>query len=419
MQNVKGMSDLYGDALCNFNHIIELAKKWAFLHNFEFLQTPILEYTDVFLRSIGEETDVVSKEIYSFFDRNEKSLALRPEFTAGIVRSVLSNGLYNNPLPLKFFSYGPLFRYERPQKGRRRQFHQINYEIFHNRDDDLYLIEILMLAQDFLQDLGIKKKVRLYLNSLGNAQNRENFLIELKKYLNKYKDDLSSDSQIRLEKNPLRILDSKNSIDQEILKNGPKLHDFFDEDSQKKFENVQQTLKDLQIDFVIDQNLVRGLDYYSGVIFEFVTNELGAQNAVIAGGCYDSLVSKMSDGKINLNAVGFAGGIERMIELIDDDFLKSQYNKIAILPIGNDEMYQMHCMKLMQNLQKNDFIVEYILEKNLIKQLKTANKLNMRIAIIVGESEMQKQKYMVRDLKNGVQNEIEFSNLIDFLNKIY
>lgn len=413
------MSDLHGDDIARFKHVIQIAEKWAKLHNFDALQPPILEHAEVFLRSIGEATDVVSKEIYSFADRNEQSLALRPEFTAGVVRALLSNGLHNHALPLKFFSHGPLFRYERPQKGRRRQFHQINYEIFHKRDDNLLLLEILALAQDFLHDLGISDKIKLHLNSLGNAQSRENFVTELKSYLEKYKSELSDESQIRLEKNPVRILDSKSPMDQEIVANGPKLHDFFDEESRKKFENVQQMLKNLQIDFTIDKNLVRGLDYYSDVIFEFITDALGAQNAVLAGGCYNGLVAKMSEGKADLRAVGFAGGIERMIELMISNFEAPQVMKIGLLPIGNDEIYATHAMKLMRTLQKNHFIIEIFSEKNLKKQLQAANKFDMTFAIIFGESELQAQKYMVKNFNDGTQNEVNFGNLVSFLKKIH
>lgn len=413
------MSDLYGGDFARFSHVAQIAEKWAKLHNFSSLCTPILEHAEVFLRSIGEATDVVSKEIYSFADRNEQTLALRPELTASVVRALLSNSLYNQALPLKFFSHGPLFRYERPQKGRRRQFHQINYEIFHKRNDNLLLIEILALAQDFLRDLGISDKIKLHLNSLGNTQSRANFVTELKNYLTKYKNELSEDSQVRLEKNPLRILDSKSSTDQEIVANGPKLQDFFDEESHKKFENVQQMLKNLQIDFVLNPNLVRGLDYYSDVIFEFVTDALGAQNAVLAGGCYNGLVAKMSEGKIDLHAVGFAGGIERMMELMIDKFEAPKVRKIGLLPIGNEEIYSIHAMNLMRTLQQNNAIIEIILEKNLKKQLQIANKLNMSFVIIFGETELQAQKYIVKNLDSGTQSEIDFSDLVSFLKKIY
>lgn len=418
LQNIRGTSDFFGNNAEKFDFVIKNVAQQAQLHCFESLQIPIIEYAEVFLHSIGESSDIVSKEIYSFLDKSDKQIALRPEFTAGIVRAILSNNLYTQTLPLKFFSHGPLFRYERPQKGRRRQFHQINFEIFHKRDDNLHLLEILSLANNILQNLGIKTAIQLQINCLGDSNSREKFSTELQNFLNKRKDNLSPESQLRLQKNPLRILDSKSKIDQEILQDAPKLSDFLSDNCQKKFTDLQNNLRNLGIDFVVQANLVRGLDYYSDVVFEFVTDSLGAQNAILAGGCYNNLVSQMSEGKTDLSAVGFAGGIERIIDLIDlqDKFSLKKHKKLAILPVGDN--LQIMAMQLSNQIRNINLNTEIIIEKNLKKQLQTAVKRNFSHVIIVGQDELDKNIVIVRDLQSGQQNEILRDSLLDFMQKI-
>ena len=412
MLNVKGMSDIFGSSFDKFNHIIEIAKKNADICNFQNLITPILEYSDVFLRSLGDATDIVSKEIYLFKDKSDNDVIMRPEFTASVVRAIITNGLYNSALPLKFFSHGPLFRYERPQKGRKRQFHQINYEIFHNKDDVLMIVEILLLVKKNLDDLGLQNIV-LEINSLGNKKSRDAFTINFKNYLNNFKNELSRESMIRLERNPLRIMDSKDSNDKKILQNAPKIRDFFDEESSAKFDDLQKKLDFLDIKYTVSNNLVRGLDYYSDLIFEFTSRESGAQNTLVAGGCYNNLVSQMSDGKVSLNAVGCAGGVERMMDLLNFK-PENNINNVAIVSFPK---YAIYGMKILSEFRNNNIFCEIFISNSVKKQL--GNIISKyRYIICIGEEEIEDRVFFIKNINTKKETKFELNNINECVNFI-
>ena len=363
LQPVRGTKDLFGDELKNFNHIVSTAKKHSEFFNFEELQTPIFEFSEIFERNLGETSDIISKEVYKFLDRSQNFLTLRPEFTAGIVRALISNGELMQILPRKFFSFGPIFRYDRPQKGRQRQFHQINFEIF--GEESVYAeLELILLANNILKDLGILNQVKLEINSLGCFQTKLNYEEALRNYFNRFKNDLSSDSKMRLEKNPLRILDSKDPSDIDLLNDLPLISDFYSPDSQQRFSEITELLEKFSIKFSINPRLVRGLDYYTSTVFEFQMNHEGAQNAVLAGGRYDDLVEKMSGKQVK--AIGFAGGIERLMILSKNNILSQRL--ITIIYISQNE--KNIAFETAIKLRKAGFLVDFIYDGNFKKQMK-------------------------------------------------
>lgn len=265
LQPVRGTKDLFSDEIKIFNHIVETARSKGETFGFEELQTPIFEFSEVFERNLGETSDIVAKEVYKFLDRSDNFLTLRPEFTAGIVRAFISNGELQQVLPRKFFSYGPIFRYDRPQKGRQRQFNQINFEVF--GEENLFCdVESILLAHNILKTLGVADKTTLEINSLGCAETKKNYEVALTEYFAKFKDDLSHDSQIRLEKNPLRILDSKESKDIELLADAPEISKFFSDEAKSRFDSILNLLNNFGLKYRVNQRLVRGLDYYTSTV---------------------------------------------------------------------------------------------------------------------------------------------------------
>ncbi len=377
LQPVRGTCDLLFEDYARHQHVIDIAKATGRKYGFEGIATPIFESTEVFKRTLGETSDVVNKEMYSFESRGGESLTLRPEFTAGIARAFISNGLQQK-LPLKLFSTGPLFRYERPQKGRQRQFHQINFEYL---GEENYSADYLMIAManDILQELGIQEYA-LEINSLGNKESRARYVEALKNYLSASIDDLSEDSRVRLEKNPLRILDSKDRGDQALLKDAPSIIDYLDEESKSMLDNVSECLSVAKIPFSINPAIVRGLDYYNDVVFEFVSTseQSGAKSTILAGGRYDNLVKSM--GGTQTAAVGFAAGIERLLLLTESVAVEAE--KIFILPEGDEEIPA--ALSVMKKIQvQGDYGVEFIPTGNLGKKIKKANKLNAIVMVIV------------------------------------
>jgi histidyl-tRNA synthetase len=413
-RNVRGMPDVFGDEAKIMEFIIEKSKNLAESSNFTSLFTPLLEFSEIFERTIGESSDIVNKEIYSFLDRSSNKLALRPEFTASVIRSVASNKMHSN-LPLKLFSYGPVFRYDRPQKCRQRQFNQINYEFVGLKDNDpLYDSMMIFLAMNFLKQVGISEfcSYKLHINSIGNQKTRNEFEIALIKYLENHKDHLSEESLLRLEKNPLRILDTKLEHEKEILKKAPKIFDFYDEDSKNFFEKLLKNLDSLGIEYVKDETLVRGLDYYEHSVCEIVTQELGAQGTILAGGRYSSLSEHFGIGKIP--CFGFAAGIERLIGLIlNEDNLNEKRKdliqkitqnktKVSILCIGDES--EKEALEIFSNLIENSSLsLEIIKDKKLNKILEKANKILSKYVIFVGENEISTNQFIIRNLETGEQ----------------
>lgn len=409
LQPVRGTQDLYGEEHRKHDYIIETAKRITNYYGYESITTPIFELTPIFKRTLGETSDVVGKEMYTFTDRGGEEITLRPEGTAGVVRAMISNGLAQD-LPLKFFYEGPMFRYERPQLGRRRQFHQLGVECL-GINHPLVDVETIALGYEVLKELGINKKIEVQINTIGDIESRKAYRQALIDYLTPFKDKLSADSQERLYKNPLRILDSKSPEDKELVINAPKFTDYLNQTSTDFFSEVCRGLERLKIPYIVNRHLVRGLDYYTHTAFEFVTNELGAQSAVGAGGRYDGLVSQM--GGLETPGVGWALGIERLTLLIEN--IPEKTKPISIIPIGGTEIPS---FELAMSLRSDGYTIDYIYSGNISKRLKRANKIGACLAIMVGEDELKENKVTVKALSSGEQNSVELSILSKYLNSI-
>lgn len=408
LQPVRGTKDLFAEEIKIFNHIISAAKKRGENFGFEELQTPIFEFSEVFERNLGETSDIISKEVYKFPDRGDNMLTLRPEFTAGVVRALISNGELQQVLPCKLFSSGPIFRYDRPQKGRQRQFHQINFEVF-GEENFFCDVEVIALAASILKDLGVLDKTTLEINSLGCAQTKINYETALREYFTKFKNKLSADSQIRLEKNPLRILDSKEAQDIDLLAEAPKISDFFSDEAKSRFDSTLNLLTKLNVKHHVNPRLVRGLDYYTSTVFEFAMNFEGAQNAVLGGGRYDDLVEKMSGKK--MPAFGFAAGIERLMLLAKLDLPKTR--PIAVNYISENE--KTYAFEIAQSLRNSGFAVEFLCSGNFKKQMKRSSQNNSRFVVIAGENEMKNDEVSVKDFDNSSEQKVKRDLLNTYL----
>ncbi len=374
----------------------------AQLYGYGEIMTPVFEFTEVFARTLGETSDVVSKEMYSFTDRGGESLTLRPENTAGVARALISGGL-SQSLPLKFFYRGPMFRYERPQKGRQRQFHQIGIELL-GVEGPQADIEVIAIGWHILQKLGLAEHVTVEINSLGDTESRNAYRAALVEYLSKFRDKLSQDSRDRLERNPLRVLDSKDEGDKAIVAEAPLLINYLNEHSRTFFETVRNGLGKLGVPVKVNPKLVRGLDYYSHTAFEFITSALGAQGTVMAGGRYDGLVSQM--GGPATPGIGWAAGVERLSMLMGDA-LEPARRPVAVIPMGEGD----EALLVAHRLRQAGYAVEMGYSGNMKKRLARANKANARAAVILGEDELSRQAATVRDLDSGEQEEVPLSDL--------
>lgn len=412
LQPARGTRDIYGKDLSAFLFVENTARDFAKRYGFGEIQTPVFESTEVFARGVGETSDIVSKEMYTFTDRGGESFTLRPEGTAGVVRAFISEGMEQNQ-PVKLFYAGPMFRYERPQKGRYRQLHQVGVEVLGATAPQTD-VEVLCLAWDFLSALGLQPFIRLELNTLGDAESRAAYREALVAYFEQYKDQLSEDSRVRLEKNPLRILDSKDEGDKKIVENAPAMIDYLNEESRAFFENVKAGLTEMGIPFVVNPRLVRGLDYYRHTVFEFITDSLGAQGTVLGGGRYDGLVEELGGPKTA--GIGFGAGIDRLSLLLQETGKQpAEPRPIAVIPVGEDTLLPV--MKIAHDLRQNGFIVDMAYSGNMGKRMKKANKINACAAVIMGSDEYEKGIVTVRDLDTGDQSEIAFAELNAFMQK--
>jgi histidyl-tRNA synthetase len=404
---VRGTQDLLPDEQRVHRHVEDTAWRVAELYGFGEVSTPIFEFTDVFARTLGDTTDIVTKEMYTFEDRGGEGITLRPEGTAGVARAFISNGL-TQELPLKFFYRGPMFRYERPQKGRRRQFHQVGVELLGVPGVQAD-IEVIALGRQILDELKLTGTVTLELNTLGDKESRDAYRQTLVAYLEGFKDKLSEDSLKRLYTNPLRILDSKDEGDREIVADAPSLMDSLNDDSRAVFDDLCDGLSRIGIDFTHNDRLVRGLDYYCHTAFEFTTDDLGAQGTVLAGGRYDGLIGQM--GGPETPGIGWAAGVERLSLLAGG--VSEPARPIAVLPIGEAAMNE--ALMLTQRLRREGFAVELGYSGNLKKRLNRANKANARAAVILGEDELARNAGTVRDMDSGEQVEVSLDQLDDKL----
>ena len=418
---IRGMNDILPEKTPVWQFLEKSVRDVLAGYGYREIRTPIVEQTDLFKRSIGEVTDIVEKEMYTFADRNDESLTLRPEGTASCVRACEEHGLLYNQVQRLWYA-GPMFRYERPQKGRYRQFHQIGVETFGMSGPDIDA-ELILLSARLWKKLGIDSVVTLEINTLGSAESRQKFKDDLVCYLTTRKDDLDPDSQRRLTSNPLRILDSKSAQTQLILNEAPNFHDYLDDESVSHFENLKILLESAGVSFRVNPRLVRGLDYYSKTVFEWVTEELGAQGTVCAGGRYDGLVEQLG-GKAT-PAVGFAMGVERLILLIESvsklpDALYQQAD-IYILPLVATLEVKQKILCLAETLrdQTNLKVMLGCGDGSLKSHLKKADSSGARLALLIGQAELENNTVQVKFLRETIdQQEISVKDLADsFLTK--
>jgi histidyl-tRNA synthetase len=411
LQPARGTQDLLPEAARRHRQVSETARRISELYGFSEIATPIFEFTEVFARPIGEHTDIVAKEMYTFTDRGGEDVTLRPENTAGVVRAVLSNGLTQST-PLKFFYSGPMFRYERPQKGRFRQFHQIGVELLGVPQPQAD-IEVIALGQRILQELGIGDRVVLELNTLGDGESRAAYRSALVAYFGSRQSELSEDSRRRLESNPLRILDSKDPGDIRINADVPTFHNFLNIGSRDFFLDVRAGLDRLGIGYKINSRLVRGLDYYTHTVFEFVTTDLGAQGTVLAGGRYDGLVEMM--GGPAMAGVGWAAGIERLALLIEEPSKPAR--PIALVPVGIGSERQL--LEIAEQLRDAGLTIDFGYSGNLQRRMRRADRIGARAAVLLGDDEIARGAVTVRDLDSGAQAAVPLADLAARLKALY
>ena len=403
---VRGFKDILPGESEKWAYLENLARKFFLSYGFREIRLPILEKTELFARSLGEATDIVEKEMYTFIDRQKESLTLRPEATAGICRAVIENGLYAQGKILKLFTIGPMFRHERPQRGRLRQFHQLNAEVFGSNAPGTDA-ELIALALDIL-DAGGARGLRLEINSLGCPVCRPAFRETLKKFLTGLREKLCEDCQRRVERNPLRVLDCKRQECQSLYVDAPKLEDFLCPACKEHYLSVLKDLETLNITYVKNPRLVRGLDYYVRTTFEIKAPDLGAQDTVAAGGRYDGLVKAL--GGPDIPGVGFAIGLERFLliaELPDD---LSPPLDLFVAALGEEARRLV--LPLVRNLRRHGLMVDLDHEGRSLKaQLKQANRLRARFALIIGEKELQEGKVLLRDMTTGAQEPLAQAEL--------
>jgi histidyl-tRNA synthetase len=405
LRTVRGVNDLLAETLNNHNFVINkglnISKKYCYSQ----IDTPIFEFSEIFTKPLGKTSDIVTKENYTFEDRSGDLLMLRPEGTSGVVRAFLNAGLTQD-IPQRFSYFGPMFRYERPQKGRLRQFHQFGVELL-GISSSMGDLEVISLANNFLKSLNLDNKIELKINSLGDTDSRLNYRKVLVDYLNDFKKELSEDSIKRLKENPLRILDSKNPIDQAILTKAPDVLNYLNEFSKDRFQEVCDGLNSLNIDHKVDKNLVRGLDYYCHTAFEFITDQLGSQGTVLAGGRYDGLSEIL--GGIKMPGVGWAAGIERLALMVNANYK----NNPDLVLMGLSEKFNLDLLQMMDRLIKDGIKTEILYTGNVSKKLKRADKINAQFAIIIGEDEISQNIVNLKNLKTGFQQGIKLGDAIN------
>ena len=403
LQPVRGTRDLIGDDQRRHAHVIDTARRIAGLYGFDEWATPIFEETRVFSRTLGDTSDVVTKEMYTFDDRGGDSITLRPENTAGVCRALVSNGLTQS-LPQKVFYAGPMFRYERPQKGRYRQFHQIGAELI-GPAEPLADAEVIALGWHILQALGVDGGVVLELNTLGDAASRLAYRDALVAHFGAHRDALSADSRDRLERNPLRILDSKDAGDRALVADAPTIQAVLTADAAAFYDALRRHLDGLGVLYRENPRIVRGLDYYNHTAFEFVTDRLGAQGTVLGGGRYDGLVAQM--GGPQVAAVGWAAGVERLAMLLDAP--PEPPKAVAVIPLGDAQ--EAAALDALQALRRAGVRAEMAYKGNMKRRMERANRIGARAAIIIGDAELARGVAQVKDLAAGTQTEVALTDL--------
>jgi histidyl-tRNA synthetase len=393
---IRGMNDILPSETILWQHAEKIMREVLQSFGFQEIRLPILEKTELFQRTIGEVTDIVEKEMYTFLDRNNESLTLRPEGTAGCVRAGIEHGLFYNQIQRLWYT-GPCFRYERPQKGRYRQFFHLGAEVFGIESPDIDA-ELIQTAAKIYEKLGLRSHIQLQINTIGSKESRARYRQHLVDYFTQYFDLLDEDSRRRLHTNPLRILDSKNSIMQNIIENAPKILDYLDPESEKHFEHLKDYLNHLKIEFTVNPRLVRGLDYYTKTVFEWVTTELGAQGTVCGGGRYDGLIEQL--GGKPTPALGYAIGLERTILLLQQTMKNSYYPHIYFIVDGENALKT--GMALSNTLRDEIPHLRLMMHcggGNIKNQFKKADKSGALVALILGEQELNNQSVAIKFLR--------------------
>ena len=403
LQPVRGTRDLLPEDMRRHRGVVETARAVAERYGYLEMATPLFEFTEVFQRTLGETSDIVTKEMYTFSPSDGERITLRPEATAGIARALISGGLAQH-LPLKYFTHGPMFRHERPQKGRQRQFHQLDVELL-GVPEPLGDVEIIAVGARILAALGVLDQTTLELNTLGDPESRQAYREALVDYFSQHRSALSEDSRERLERNPLRILDSKDEGDRALVADAPLFGDFLNQASRDFFATVTGGLDDLGLGYTLNPRLVRGLDYYTHTAFEFTTTALGAQGAVLAGGRYDGLVETM--GGPATPGVGWAAGIERLVMLQDRQ--TEAPRPLVVVPVGAD--CERRALVLTEELRGAGFAVELGFGGSMKKRMKRADRLGARAAVILGADELAQDSATVRDLDSGEQALVPLAGL--------
>ena len=407
LRPARGTHDLLAEEILRHRHVAATAREIARRYGYGEIATPIFEFTEVFQRTLGETSDIVTKEMYTFEDRGGDRITLRPENTAGVVRAVINGGLTQD-LPQKLFYHGPMFRYERPQKGRLRQFHQIGVELI-GAAEPMADVEVIALGAHVLEELGVLVQTVLELNTLGDRDSRQAYREVLVRYLEGHKDRLSHDSLNRLDRNPLRILDSKDEGDRAVLAQAPLLHEHLNQASRDFFARVQEGLAACGVAFRLSPRLVRGLDYYTHTAFEFTTTALGAQGAVLAGGRYDGLMRAM--GGPDVPGVGWAGGVERLAMLLPE--APAEPRPIAVVPIGAEAEAAAH--GLAQELRRAGLAVDLAFRGKPGQRMKRADRIGARFAVSLGDDELARGVVKLRDLDSGAEEELARAALAERL----
>ena len=413
MQALRGTQDILPDNIYKWNHVESVIKELCALYGYSEIRTPMFEDTKLFLRGIGDTTDVVAKEMYTFEDRGGRSITLRPENTAAVVRSYLEHKLYGDQQVHKLFYIGSMFRYDRPQAGRYREFHQFGVEVL-GASSPAADAEVINLAYTLFKTLGLKE-LELHINSIGDYKCRPIYRQKLIEFFEEKEDQLCDDCQARLHKNPLRILDCKEDSCRRASAGAPKITDYLCDEGEKKFEAVKRYLAALEIPYSVDSRLVRGLDYYTNTAFEIQYPPLGAQSAICGGGRYDGLVEDV--GGPSTPGIGFAVGLERLLLALEMQKLipePANRKKVYIVTLGEDAIVE--GIKIQQHLRDKGVIAEIDLQDRSIKgQMKQAGKNNAEYTVIIGANEMEKKEAAVKNMENGKQQDIPFLKVSDFI----
>jgi len=407
----RGTNDILPPLSLQWQYIERVARRILSSYNYQEIRTPIFEYTELFQRGIGETTDVVEKEMYTFTDKSGRSITLRPEGTASVVRSFMENKIYGQAQPSKYYYIGPMFRYERPQAGRFRQFHQFGVEVFGSNDPALDA-EVITLGVNYLNELGLDS-LKIFINSIGCPECRSEYFKVLKEYLDKYKGDLCKDCISRIDRNPMRVLDCKVDSCSRVATDAPSILEYLCDDCEEHFGQVKAYLNIIGLEYIVDSSMVRGLDYYTNTVFELKYTGLGAQDTVLAGGRYNGLAEEI--GNKSIPGIGFAMGMERLLLTLEDESIE--------LPVGDDldlyittigEKAKKAAFKYIYLLRNNGLRTEIdYLDRSVKSQMKSADRMNATYTIILGDNELNSGKATIKNMKTGEQQEVVLEKLVE------